>query len=111
YVVDEYPSCPDTWMNGSSKASSYFVGVKEGHGMWLDFNKLQEHEHDVAVVISVQGVNPITGQKTSALRLEKYETKCPVHDKEFGQENFCKDCGFKWPSQNFISTNATPKGQ
>ena len=25
YVVDEYPSCPDTWEHGSDKASSYFV--------------------------------------------------------------------------------------
>ena len=111
YVVDEYPACPSSWMNGSSKASSYFVPVKENHGMWLDFNKVAQDEHDIAVVISVQGVNPITGQKTSALRLEKYENKCPVHDKEFGQERFCKDCGFKWPSQNYISTTATPNGQ
>ncbi len=111
YVVDEYPACPTNWMNGSAKASSYFVPVKENHGMWLDFNKLGQDEHDIAVVISVQGVNPITGQKTSAMRLEKYENKCPVHDKEFGQERFCKDCGYKWPSQNYISTNATPNGQ
>lgn len=111
YVVDEYPDCPPNWMNGSSKAASYFVGVKEGHGMWLDFNKLTEDEHDIAVVISVQGVNPITGQKTSALRLEKYENKCPAHDKEFAQDRFCKDCGFKWPSQNYISSNAAPNGQ
>jgi hypothetical protein len=98
-------------MNGSSKASSYFVPVKEGHGMWFDFNKLQKNDHDIAVVISVQGINPVTGQKSSALRLEKYENKCPVHDKEFSQDHFCKECGYKWPTQNYISTNATPDGQ
>ena len=25
YSVDSYPACPDSWMNGSDIASSYFV--------------------------------------------------------------------------------------
>lgn len=113
YAVDEYPACPDNWMHGSDKASSYFVGVKEGHGMWLDFNGLFSHTHDVAVVLSIQGINPITGQKMvgkDALRLEKYSVKCPVHDVEFQQDRFCPECKFKWPAQNYLATTGTPLG-
>jgi hypothetical protein len=113
HVVDEYPACPNSWMHGSSKASSYFVPVKTGRGMWLDFNGNKDNEHEIAVVISVQGVNPITGQKQigKELRLEKYATKCPVHDIEFHQDRWCPSCSFKWPAQNFISSVATPNGQ
>lgn len=110
YVVDEYPACPDNWEHGSAKASSYFIPVKTNHGCWFDFNKLSSHEHDMAVVVSVQGVNPINGQKTSELCLEKYENKCPLHDEEFGQERFCDKCGFKWPAQNYLATTAQPHG-
>jgi uncharacterized protein YegL len=111
HVVDEYPASPSNWMHGSSKASSYFVGVKPEHGMWLDFNDNSKNERDVAIVVSVQGINPITGQKTSELRLEKYEKSCPVHNEEFAQERFCKSCGFKWPAQNYLSSTGTPKGE
>jgi uncharacterized protein YegL len=106
YVVDEYTDCPKSWMHGSAKASSYFVGVRENTALWFNFNENNQNDHDIAVVISVQGVNPLTGQKTGTLRLEKYDGKCPLHDKEFGQERFCADCGFKWPAQNFISTTS-----
>ena len=110
YVVDESPSCPSSWMNGSSKASSYFVGVKPDRGMWLDFNGCDK-EHDVAAVISVQGINPITGLKSDALRLERYENKCPKHNCDFKQDRFCEECGYKWPAQNYLSTTSTPDGQ
>lgn len=113
YLVDEYPSCPSSWMHGSSQSGSYFVGVKEGHGMWLDFNNNFNHEKDVAVVLSIQGINPITGQKmvgNSPLRLEQYKNKCPIHNIDFQQDRFCPECNYKWPSQNYISTNGTPYG-
>jgi hypothetical protein len=79
--------------------------------MWLDFNGNWTNEHDVAIVISVQGINPVTGQKTSELRLEKYETKCPLHDVEFQQDHYCPQCQFKWPSQNYLTTTSTPHNQ
>jgi len=113
YPVDEYPGCPSTWMHGSDMASSYFVGVEEDHGMWLDFNQCTRHTHDVAIVISIQGVNPITGQKMvgkKPLRLEKYKKKCPVHKVNFKQDRFCEKCGFKWPGQNYICNTGTPYG-
>jgi len=104
HVVDEYPACPKTWMHGSSKASSYFIGVEPGKGMWFDFTRNQHHKHDIAVVVSVQGINPVTGQKTAALNLEQYRDKCPVHNVEFQQDRFCPECGYKWPAQNYISS-------
>jgi hypothetical protein len=112
YPVDEYEACPTNWMNGSDVASSYFVGVEEDKGMWLDFNECFYHTHDVAVVISIQGINPITGQKMvaeKALQLEQYHKKCPIHGTKFKQDRFCKKCGFKWPGQNYLATTGTPE--
>jgi hypothetical protein len=112
YPVDEYEACPSNWMNGSDIASSYFVGVEEDKGMWLDFNECFYHTHDVAVVISIQGINPITGQKMvaeKALQLEQYHKKCPIHGSKFQQDRFCPECGFKWPGQNYLSTTGTPE--
>jgi hypothetical protein len=112
YPVDEYDACPSNWMNGSDIASSYFVGVEEDKGMWLDFNECFYHTHDVAVVISIQGINPITGQKMvaeKALQLEQYHKKCPIHNVDFKQDRHCDECGFKWPGQNYLSTTGTPE--
>jgi len=112
YSVDEYEACPTNWMHGSDTASSYFIGVKEDHGMWLDFNECFYHTHDVAVVISIQGINPITGQKMvaeKALRLEQYHKKCPIHNTNYKQDRYCEKCGFKWPGQNYLSTTGTPE--
>ena len=110
YVVDEYPACPQMWVNGSSLASSYFLPVEEGRGLWLDFNGCWDSEYDVAIVVSVQGVNPLTGQKTDELRLEQYKDKCPIHNVLFKQDRFCPECKFKWPAQNYITTTSTPEG-
>jgi hypothetical protein len=78
--------------------------------MWLDFNYNYSHSHHVAVVVSIQGVNPITGQATKQLRLEQYRERCPVHDTPFGQDRFCEQCNYKWDGQNYISSNSTPRG-
>lgn len=108
YPVDEYPACPETWMHGSSLASSYFVPVEVGKGMWFNFTMNAYHTHDVAVVMSVQGVNPITGPiekgKVAELRLEQYKHKCPRHGCDFQQDRYCPECKFKWPAQNYLST-------
>ena len=107
YAVDEYPGCPDAWMHGSSKASSYFVPVKEDKGMWLDFNSCWNHKHDVAVVLSIQGVNPISGQKQDKMVLEQYRNKCPLHDCNFQQDRFCPECKMTWPAQSYVSTTGS----
>jgi hypothetical protein len=112
YPVDEYEACPTSWMHGSDVVSSYFVGVKEKHGMWLDFNSCFYHTHDVAIVISIQGINPITGQKLvaeKALKLEQYHKKCPIHKVNFKQDRYCEKCGYKWPGQNYLATTGTPE--
>ena len=111
FVVDEYLACPVNWMNGSDIASSYFVPIKADHGMWLDFNRCRTHKHDVAIVISVQGINSITGLKTDVLNLEQYKQKCPKHNVDFQQDRFCPECKYKWPGQNYLSTTGQPFGQ
>lgn len=103
YKVDEY-NCPDNWMHGSGKVSSYFVAVQPEHGMWLDFTQNQSHTHHVAVLVSVQGVNPITGQKQMGFKLEQYREKCPIHGCDFGGDRFCPQCKYKWPPQNYLAT-------
>lgn len=110
YIVDEYPACPANWMHGSDIASSYFVPLEAGRHMWLDFNQCAWHSHEVAAVISVQGINPITGQQTKELRLEQYRTNCPVHDQPFKQNRFCEACNYAWPAQNYMTTTSTPRG-
>ena len=105
FPVDEYPASPDTWMHGSGEASSYFVPIKPEHGMWLDLTPNNNHTHHVAAVVSVQGVNPLTGQKADPMRLEQYRKRCPKHDVEFQQDRYCPECKFKWHPQNYICTN------
>lgn len=120
YKVDDYPACPNNWMHGSGKAASYFLPVEEGRHMWLDFNNNWSHSHHVAIVLSVQGINPITGLPTRSLRLEQYRDKCIVHQKEFKADRYCEDCGNnvpgqydgtpvtnfpgQWPPQNYMTT-------
>lgn len=111
YPVDFYQGCPDNWMHGSDIAGSYFLGVEEDKGMWLNFNGCNALNHDVAIVISIQGINPITGLKTEAIRLEQYKKKCPIHDIDFQQDRFCSKCNFQWPAQNYITTTSTPDGR
>lgn len=110
YNVDDYPSCPDNWMHGSALANSYFCPVEAERGMWFNFVRNSNHAHDVAIVTSVQGVNPITGPmcdgKPAELRLEQYRTKCPKHDIEFRSNRFCEKCNFEWPAQNYLSTTS-----
>jgi hypothetical protein len=78
--------------------------------MWLDFNGNWVHTHDIAVAVSVQGINPLTGEKSDPIRLEQYKEMCPKHQREFKQDRFCDDCTYKWHPQNYICSNATPYG-
>ncbi len=111
YKVDDYDSAPSNWLRSSKTEASYFVPVKIGCGMWLDCNANFQHAHDVAIVMSIQGINPITGRMTSDLKLERYEDKCPVHGVDLEHERRCPKCKFAWPVQNYISTKSTPNGR
>jgi hypothetical protein len=103
--VDEYEASPDSWMHGSGKAGSYFVPILPEHGMWLDFNANNSHSHHVAAVVSVQGVNPLTGLKADPLRLEQYRETCPKHKVMFQMNRHCPECKYAWHPQNYISSN------
>ena len=111
YRADEYPACPDSWMRSSAGVSSWFVGVKKTRGLWLDFNYCWEHSKHVAVLPSVQGVNPITGQRQEGVALEQYRERCPLHDEPFQDERFCTACQFRWSPQNYLTTTTTPNSR
>lgn len=111
YLVDEYPACPAEWMRSSGRTKSYFVPIKEGKGMWLDFNQcLGSVPQHIAVVVSVQGINAVTGQPCSDPALEQYRDECPKHKKPFGPDRLCAECNFKWPKQNYLASTGTPQG-
>lgn len=111
YLVDEYPACPENWMRSEGNTKSYFVPVEEGKGMWLDFNNNDLHTHHMAILVSVQGVNPITGLPCQDAQLEQYIDECPKHKKKFGPDRYCEKCELNWPKQNYICTTGTPSGQ
>jgi len=111
FLVDEYPACPGSWMRSSGRVKSYFVAVIPGNGLWLDFNPNAGHTNHQAIVISVQGVNAITGLPCKDPQLEQYRDECPKHKTAFGADRLCKECGFKWPKQNYLSSTGQPPGQ
>lgn len=111
FLVDDYPDCPSEWGASSQNISKYFTPVKSGSALWLDFNSNFDNEFDVAIVVSIQGVNPITGLPTSNCYLEQYHEKCPVHNTKFQKNRYCKECNYKWPKQNYLSTTNTPSGK
>ena len=111
YNVDEYPVALPEWKRGSTTEASYFVVAQANKGMWLDLNRNQEeHRYQVAVLISIQGVNPITGQPMEGIELKQYSDTCPEHNTPFEAQRFCRKCNFKWPKQNYLASNATPEG-
>jgi len=116
FQVDEYENCPASWPRSEVKDGvlfkSFFVPVRAGRGLWLDFNRCQSKKY-VAAMISIQGVNAITGQKLKGedIFLSQFVEKCPVHDVAFGAERHCPECGYKWMKQNYLANNAQPHGQ
>jgi hypothetical protein len=109
YLVDEYPACPEHWMRSTGRTKSYFVPVVEDAALWLDFNSVSNALHHVSVVPSIQGVNAITGMAVESASLEQYRDNCPRHNKPFGADRLCKDCGYKWPRQNYLASSAQPE--
>ena len=95
--VDLFPGAPAEWPRSSGNTASYFIPIVEGRGMWLDFNRCFEHPHHVSVVVSIQGVNPLTGRKADKLELERYGTDDKVEEWLRGR-------------QNYLATTSTPRG-
>jgi hypothetical protein len=92
------PAAPKDWVRA---AGTFVCPVDTGYGLWFDWT--MNDTVNTAVVPSVKGMNPITGQKLEALRLEQYADKCPVHGEPFAHGTLCKKCGYQWPQQNYIS--------
>jgi hypothetical protein len=97
YDVDKYPAAPESWPRTEGTTAGYFIAVEDGKGMWLDFNMCARHRHHVAVVISIQGVNPLTGRKTDKRELERYADDPSVEPWLRGY-------------QNYLATTCTPNG-
>ena len=110
FLVDEYPSAPAGWLRSMRGLASYMVPVVTGHGLWLDFNGCAGHSNHVAVVISAQGINAISGLKSDTIRLEQYRNCCPKHSTPFVANRRCSQCGFEWPAQNYLASTVTPPG-
>lgn len=109
-LVDKYTACPKDWLRSEGIIKSFFVPVVEGKGMWLDLNYNFNHTYHVAIVISIQGINPITGLPCKDSQLEQYNEECPKHKIKFGPDRYCSKCDYKWPKQNYICTTGTPIG-
>lgn len=104
YPVSRYEACPDSWRK---QGDAFFIPIPRGEdgqgpGMWYDWRAARQGEFEVAVVPSTTGLNPLTGQKADALRLERYVERCPVHEEAFLAERFCERCHFAWPPQNYV---------
>lgn len=109
YSCADYSGVPEAWMKGDDKSGSFFLGVSEGRGLWLDFNGNKNHTHNIAVLISIQGVNPVTG-KPFTEGLQQYKRNCPKHNIAFEQDRYCSACNHKWDAQNYIASASTPEG-
>jgi len=98
YKVSSFKKRPDNWMDAEG---SVVVPVKANKGLWFDWT-LNDQEN-TAVLPSVKGCNPITGQQIDGFTLESYQTKCPVHGVDFEKDRYCPECGYKWASQNYVT--------
>lgn len=96
--VDYLKDRPKEWVGGEG---SYVVPVDSDWGLW--FNWTMNNPMNTSVLVSVKGMNPLTGQRMNGYSLEETKDECPVHKTPFKKGKLCTECGFKWPSQNYIS--------
>src|SRR5271157_3049676 len=96
--VDAFEQPMAHWIKG---AGNYVVPVDSDWGLWFDFTS--NDQMNTAVLLSIKGMNPVTGQRTNGLGLERYEEKCPIHNAKFKDGLFCEKCNYKWPDQNYIA--------
>jgi len=91
YPVDAFPACPENWERGGPNDKAFFVEVQKGKGLWIDLNPCRNHDRHVAVILSIQGINPITGKPAGVPKMEQYQ------DGDI--------------PQNYLATTGTPDGQ
>lgn len=116
FAVSDYDEhCPPSWTRSGYNSQlgcnelSYFVALIPGRGMWFNMTHLASHERDVAVLMSMQGVNPLTAWPIEGVNLEQYRDRCPKHGRALSADRYCSDCKFKLPGQNYIaSTTGQP---
>jgi hypothetical protein len=96
--VDYLKVRPDNWVGGEG---SYICPVDSDWGLW--FNYTMNNPSNTAVLPSVKGMNPITGQRVNGYDLQDYQDECPVHKKPFSKGRLCTECDFKWPANNYIA--------
>jgi hypothetical protein len=101
YPVESFKAPPENWV----KAGAFVVPVRPNFGLWFDWR--ENSAVNTAVALTIKGASPITGMKTSGFHLEKYEDKCPKHNKPFIGDRFCEECGYKWAPQSYISAPNT----
>jgi len=97
YKVSSFKKRPDTWMDVEG---SVVVPVKSDKGLWFDWT-LNDAEN-TAILPSVKGCNPLTGQQINGFTLESYKNKCPVHGTDLDDKLHCSECGFDWTPQNYV---------
>lgn len=103
FHIDELPYSPESWIRDKG---SYVIPVLPEVGIWFDFRNGTENDLNTAVVLSVKGMNPITGHKMDGIRLEQYKNCCPIHsDRLLGDELFCEKCGYKLAPQNYLCSD------
>lgn len=97
YPVDALPGSPDSWMRGEG---SYVCPVSPDCGLWFDWTS--NDPLNTAILPSVKGMNPVTGQKLEGLALDRFLEKCPVHGNTFKHGLLCEECGYCWPPQSYV---------
>jgi hypothetical protein len=98
FPVDAFEEPLSHWIKGSG---NYVVPVDADWGLWFDFT--MNDQMNTAVLLSIKGMNPVTGQRTNGFGLERYQEKCPIHGENFKDGLFCEKCNYKWPEQNYIA--------
>jgi len=97
YPIAALPSAPESWIR---EAGTYVCPVAPDWGLWFDWT--MNDPGNTAIVPSVKGMNPITGQRITMIGMEQYKDKCPIHGDNLSHERFCEKCGYKWPPQNYV---------
>jgi len=98
YPIAALPGSPESWVR---EAGTYVCPVDSDWGLWFDWT--MNNNLNTAVLPSVKGMNPITGQKLDGFGMQMYADKCPIHDTPFAHGCLCEKCGYEWPPQNYVS--------
>jgi hypothetical protein len=102
YPVDALPGSPDEWVRGPG---SYVCPVAPDWGLWFDWRG--NDRLNTAIVASVKGLNPISGQKIEGIRMQQFKDECPVHKVKFKGERYCEKCDYVWPPQDYVASPNT----